>query len=60
MTNSRNQNENDFFINLAVSLGISLIGVTAIGIAASSINYALDRLSQTAQNRQAELWNNKP
>ena len=51
MTNSRNQNKNDFFTTLAVSLGISLMGITAIGIAASSINYALDRLSQTAQNR---------
>ena len=51
MTNSRKQNKNDFFTTLAVSLSISLLGVTAVGIAASSINYALDRLSQTALNR---------
>ena len=51
MTNSRDQNENDFFINLAICLGISLMSVTAIGIAESSINYALDKLSQTVQNR---------
>ena len=51
MMDSDEQNNNNFFVNLAISMGISLMAVTAIGIAESSINYALDRLSQTAQNR---------
>ena len=51
MIDSDKQNNNKFFVNLAISLGISSMVVSVTGIAASSINYTIDRLTQTAQNK---------
>ena len=45
------QKDKNFFATLAISLGISSIVVTITGITASSIDYAIDRLTQTAQNK---------